>query len=179
MQVKQILDKICEQNEAIHGALVRSHDKVHHNFSGVYEMIDIESITDLAEQALMLTRSLEADDNEFNAVFFEYDQHSLFVRQIDAGLFILLTAPMERAVYKKTKVGINLFIKKLCKALESNEEPETLSGQAQAEAPKLNGHARPEPIIASRNDNDSAAQEAESEPEAPPKKKRFYRGQWY
>ncbi|MFC4701081.1 hypothetical protein ACFO4O_12985 [Glaciecola siphonariae] len=184
MQVKQILDKICEQNESIYGALVRSHDRTFHNFSGIYEMVDVDSITDMAEQALMLTKSLEAGDSEFNSVFFEYEQHSLFVRQIDAGLFILLTAPMERAVYRKTKIGVNLFIKKLCKALNESPLNEDTASKAVNGSEPINGSvatngSAAEPIIAVR---DQAGAKPSAEPtseEEPAKKKRFYRGQFY
>jgi hypothetical protein len=171
MKISQILDKICEQNDAIHGALVRSNDRLYHNFKGLYEMVDVANVADIAEQALMLTRSLEADNNEFNSVFFEYDDHSLLVKEIDAGLFILLTAPMERAVYKKTRVGVNLFIKKLCKALEQSTQEEA------------SDDAKIEPIIATRSEVELKAVENQATDnktiEEPPRKKRFYRGQFY
>lgn len=171
-QVKQILDKICAQNDAIHGALVRSHNKLYHNFTGIYEMIDIANVTDLAEQALMLTRSLEAGNNAFNSVFFEYDQHSLLVRQIDGGLFILLTAPIDKAIYKKMKIGTNLHIKKLCIALEEANRADAASEQIILDPAALNGHS-PEQAELNGKDNPT------SETEVPVKKKRFYRGQWY
>ncbi|MEO0911461.1 MAG: hypothetical protein AAFY59_00505 [Pseudomonadota bacterium] len=161
------------------GAVVRANGGIHHTLSGAYEAVDAASLIDQAEQILMLSSTLDAGEGTFQTVFLEYDQHSVFARQMDHGILVLLTAPMQRAGFKKVQVGVNLFMKQLNTAIDTALGPATPSPSP---SPLLREGLRIDPADARPRPEKPADERAEAEAdtaEERPRKKRYYRGVAY
>jgi hypothetical protein len=79
-----------------------------------------------------LVDELENTSDTFEQMFIEYEAHSFFVRRLEDGVLLLLNTPIQRNVFKKVQVGVNLFIKPLGKAMVAQAaEPEKTAKQAE------------------------------------------------
>lgn len=91
--------------------------QIHRNLPPRYELLDTDSIAERVNLMFDATEQLETEHDSFDQLFLEYESHALYARRLDDGILILVTEPMERAQFKKAKVGVNLFLKPLKKAL--------------------------------------------------------------
>lgn len=160
MSVNVILDKLCAHNDGVIGCLVTHGAATHHNFADPYSLVDATAIGEEANQMFELMDALSDPEPDVNEVFLEMRSHSVFARRLDDGVLVVLNKPVDRRVFKRLKVGVNLFVKPLKRALEMPQE---------APAP-----AAPAPAPA-------AAEEPASAPAKPtaPRRRRFYRGVEY
>ncbi len=122
MSVEATLERLCDHNTAIRGALTWNGIACHKYLTGPYSAIDAESLGDHGRTLIEAVGAFEDLDAPFKTVFLEFENHSIFVRQIDDHILLLLTDPMRRSGFKKVQVGVNLFIKPLCRALASPVE---------------------------------------------------------
>lgn len=126
-EVADVLDKITEHNADTYGCIATGGEKVYHNLTGPYEMLDASAVSERARNILLVTRSLsdESDnqgDDNFDTAFLEYENHSLIIRALGDDMLILINQNIQRAGFKKLKVGTNLFLKPLERAIERDQK---------------------------------------------------------
>lgn len=117
MSVQTVLEKLTAHNAGIIGCLATHGSQLHRNLPARYELLDSDSIAERVNLMFDATEQLETEHDGFDQLFLEYESHALYARRLDDGVLILITEPMERAQFKKAKVGVNLFLKPLKKAL--------------------------------------------------------------
>lgn len=167
MSVEAVLDKLTDHNEGVLGALVTSGEAIHHNFRDIYAVADAAAISEEASQMFELLDGLGEPEGEFNEVFLELSDHSVFAKRIEDGVLVVLNKPVDRRVFRKMQVGVNLFVKPLKRALDAEPEktadPAVKAAEAVGEALRSSETETPEPAPRP----------------APRKKRRFYRGVEY
>lgn len=150
MSLNSVLDKLSAHNHDIIGCIVTQDDRVAHNLREPYEVVDARSIGDRAVNMLDLMAGLEDAAGEIDQVFLEMEAHSVYARRVGDGALVIVNKPMGRNAFKKVKVGVNLFIKPLEKAMKETgvvEEYiplEVAPAPAPAEAPAPEAAAQPE-----------------------------------
>ena len=132
MSVEAVLNKITAHNTEVVGCVAKHGQDVYQNLPELYDLIDTKEITDYAENMFALTEGLDMEDEAFDQLFLEYNDHSIFARKLDEGVLLLLNRPMERVHFKKMQLGVNLFIKPLKRALSDTEphEPDPSDSRA-------------------------------------------------
>lgn len=119
MSLNAVLDKLSAHNHDIIGCIISQDEKIVHNLREPYEVVDARSISDRAVNMLDLMNSLEGAAGEIDQVFLEMEAHSVYARRVGDGALVIVNKPMGRNAFKKVKVGVNLFIRPLEKALQS------------------------------------------------------------
>jgi len=183
MSVRTTLNKLRKHNSAIIGGIVRAHGIAYNNLEGIYQMVNMHGLADYVEQILELTASLESDGDIFETTIIEYENHSLMIKPIESGVFILITHPLNSAGFKKMQIGVNLFMKQINLAIENNEtdsKPATPpiaaeSDEDESDFLEITLDETPQKKLT----DVSQTEKAEVVAEVQPKKKRFYRGQEY
>lgn len=117
MQINTVLDKLSAHNHDIIGCIVSQDGKLTHNLREPYEVVDARTISEQAETMLDLMSHLEPAAGEIDQTFLEMEAHSVYARRLNDGALIIVNKPMGRDAFRKVKVGVNLFIKPLEKAL--------------------------------------------------------------
>jgi len=158
VSLNSVLDKLSAHNHDIIGCIVSQDDKVVHNLREPYEVVDAHTISERANNMLDLMGGLEEAAGEIDQVFLEMEAHSVYARRIGDGALVIVNKPMGRNAFKKVKVGVNLFIKPLEKALKE-------TGVVEDHIPLEVAPAEVAPV--------------EEEPAAPKKAVRYYRGVKY
>ncbi|MEM9779864.1 MAG: hypothetical protein AAF813_08090 [Pseudomonadota bacterium] len=182
MSVKQLLDKIRTHNPSVRGCVLSYGDKVHSNLTGNYEIIDTSELTELGDRLLKLSEAAPELEPGSETAFLEYENHSVFVRRVDAGCLVLLADPMPLAGFKKINVGINLFLKPIKAALTETtpEEPAPVEKKPTPPPAAPMILRASDPIAGKRvvelSDDIPPAPEVGAKPDTPPKRRRFYRG---
>lgn len=120
MHVDSILDKLSAHNHDIIGCIVSQNGKMTHNLREPYEVIDAASISERALNMLDLMENLADTAGSVDQVFLEMEAHSVYARRVDNGALVIVNKPMGRNAFKKVKVGVNLFIKPLERALRES-----------------------------------------------------------
>lgn len=146
------------------GCIVRAGGRVYDNLPDRYSLVDSDDVSERVENMFALMDDLETDDADFDQLFLEYEHHSFYARRLDNAVLLLLNRPIKRAAFKKMKVGVNLFMKPLGRAIV-----EAL--QAPAPAP-----AAPAEIAATQN---PAPEPEATKRKGPRPRRRFYRGVEY
>lgn len=118
MSLDAVLDKLSAHNHDIIGCIVSQDDNVVHNLREPYEVVDARAISERANNMLDLMSGLEDAAGEIDQVFLEMEAHSVYARRIGDGALVIVNKPMGRNAFKKVKVGVNLFIKPLEKAMK-------------------------------------------------------------
>lgn len=175
MSVNVVLDKLSAHNDGVIGCLVTHGDQIHHNFADPYSLIDAETVGEETSQMFELMEALEDPNPEVSEVFLEMPNHSVFARKLDDGVLVVLNRPVDRRVFKRLKVGVNLFVKPLKRALDAPQAAATAAPVAPPSPAAPNPTADP-----SETAPPLAADAAEpAEPRRVKKRKRFYRGVEY
>lgn len=117
MSVDRVLNKIVQHNDQILGCILLADGQVYNNLPDRFELVDVLEVAEAAESIFELASSMEAGPNGFDQAFLEFDEYSFFARTLDDGVLVLLTKPIERSVFKKLQVGVNLFMKPLRREL--------------------------------------------------------------
>ncbi|MEM8753017.1 MAG: roadblock/LC7 domain-containing protein [Pseudomonadota bacterium] len=143
MSVNVILDKLCAHNEGVIGCLVTHGQATHHNFADPYSLVDAEAIGEEASQIFELLETLENPEPEVSEVFLEMPNHSVFARRMDDGVLVVLNKAVDRRVFKRLKVGVNLFVKPLKRELTSPSAPAPRTAAPAQEAPSAGGDDAP------------------------------------
>lgn len=171
MSIEAVLDKIVDHNSDIHACILASGDKVYHNLSGPYQMVDPDMFSERARNMLAVTGLMEDDRMEAGTAFVEYDQHSLLIKQLNEDdTLILINDHMARAGFKKLQVGVNLFVKPLERA-----KAELAKAEREATPLVADRSEATSPVPSRAKPSEPAAPEAEAENHEG-KKKRVYRG---
>ncbi|MEL7464443.1 MAG: hypothetical protein AAFN79_10275 [Pseudomonadota bacterium] len=161
MSVETVLDKLREHNVGVIGCLATHGGASYSNLKEPYELIDGQSVGEEARQIFELFDGLEAPEAGIDEVFLEMRHHSIYAHRLDDGVLVVLNKPMDRSVFRRLKVGVNLFVKPLKRELANGEAP------APAPAAKVAAPVSAEP------------DQVETAPSGAKKKKRFYRGVEY
>lgn len=154
MSVERVLDKIAAHNSDVIGCIVSRAGRIFENLPEMYDLVDREDLADKASNIFVLADELQADPAGFDQTFLEFPGYSVFAKRIDDGVLLLLNNPIERGVFKKMQVGVNLFLKPLKRALDE---------------------VAAEPVQAENDANRARSSKATSDT----KTKRFYRGVEY
>lgn len=117
MQINNVLDKLSSHNHDIIGCIISQNGKLAHNLREPYEVVDAASISERAIHMLDLMEGMKDAAGEIDQVFLEMEAHSVYARRVEDGALIIVNKPMGRNAFRKVKVGVNLFIKPLEKAL--------------------------------------------------------------
>lgn len=163
MSVNAVLDKLKEHNAGVIGCLATHGAESYHNLSAPYELVDAQTVSEEASQVFELMDSLEDPTAEFEEFFLEMKSHSVFAHRLDDGVLVVLNKRVDRAVFRRLKVGVNLFIKPLKRELVKPPEPVAPPPVEPAPAPQAQAQTQAEPVT----EDDGAGRR---------KKKRFYRG---
>ncbi len=146
MSVKSVLKKICDHNPLVLGCMAGKDDMIFREFSrieckseggattskpfaircasGIDGEIDVDAVHESAENIFVLMDSLGAGEGAFDQFFLEFKDYSIAARRLDEGVLVMVTRPIDHAAFKKTQVGINLFLKPLNRALQVAVVPE-------------------------------------------------------
>lgn len=119
MSVEVVLDKLTANNASVLGCIASHEGRMYHNLPDLYTLVDIQDVSEKMGLIFGASDALETDHDAFDQVFLEYETHGLYGRRLDQGLLILLTQPMKRSQFKKSQVGVNLFLKPLSKAMQT------------------------------------------------------------
>ncbi|MEL6794446.1 MAG: hypothetical protein AAFP78_13380 [Pseudomonadota bacterium] len=157
MSVETVLDKLREHNVGVIGCLATHGSSTYTNLKEPYELIDGKSVGEEAQQIFELFDGLSAPEAGVDEVFLEMRHHSIYAHRLEDGVLVVLNKPMDRSVFRRLKVGVNLFVKPLKRELQNGDAPAAVSAQAAA---------APQP-----DETPAAA--------TPAKKKRYYRGVEY
>lgn len=154
MSVEVVLDKLKEHNVGVIGCLATHKGQSYSNLKDPYELVDASAVGEEALQIFELFDALDGPEANIDEVFLEMRHHSVFAHRLDEGVLVVLNKPMERTVFRRLKVGVNLYLKPLKR--------------------QLAGEGAAEPAAAAPASNEAA-------PASPgrQKKKRFYRGVEY
>ena len=120
MSVETVLSKITAHNGDVLGCVASSGGRVYSNLPELYELVDAGAVSEYASIMFEATDALETEHDDFNQMFLEYGDHSLYARRLDDGVLVLVNKPIERTSFKKMQIGVNLFMKPLKKALDGD-----------------------------------------------------------
>lgn len=146
MSLNSVLEKLSAHNHDIIGCIVSQDEQIVHNLREPYEVVDARAISDRAVNMLDLMSGLEDAAGEIDQVFLEMEAHSVYARRVGDGALVIVNKPMGRNAFKKVKVGVNLFIKPLERAMHSEgvvEEEIPLEVAPPAEEPAAPAQKRP------------------------------------
>lgn len=119
--VETVLTKITQHNDEIIGCIAATDDDLYLNLPDAYELVDSEGMVEHASNVFKLTDSLEMDQNGLDQLFLEFDSHSLYARRLsEDSILILVNDPIRRTKFKKLKVGVNLYLQPLERALQKS-----------------------------------------------------------
>lgn len=118
MSVETVLKKICDHNTDVLGCIASYKDNVFRELPEMYQLVDADGMRENAEHMFTLMDGLESGPRAFDQIFLEYQSHSISARRLEDGVLVLIAKPMPRSDFKKTQVGVNLFLKPLKRALE-------------------------------------------------------------
>ena len=146
MSVNSVLKKICDHNPLVMGCMAGKDDMIFREFdgingvlnadspnakpfvirssSGIEGEIDVDAMHESAENIFVLMDNLGAGEGAFDQFFLEFKDYSIAARKLDEGVLVLVTKPIDHATFRKTQVGINLFLKPLNRALQVAVAPE-------------------------------------------------------
>ncbi|MEM1277038.1 MAG: hypothetical protein AAGH74_10980 [Pseudomonadota bacterium] len=133
------MSKLTRHNPNTIGCIVNVDGAVYHNLPELYEMVDVEGVTEHISNVFTLTEGLDETPPVFEQLFIEHNNHSIFARRIQDGVLITLNKPMPRKAFKKIQVGVNLFVKPLERAVAAGPEdsaPLAAPPKERAEPPK-------------------------------------------
>lgn len=135
MSVETVLTKLSQHNDEVLGCIVRTGDRVYANLPDRYSLVDAPGVAEQVENMFALMDELETEDADFDQLFLEYEHHSFYARRLGDAVLLLLNKPIKRAAFKKMKVGVNLFVKPLVRAIdaEANAPAEPLAAEKPAE----------------------------------------------
>ena len=156
MSVETVLNKLREHNVGVIGCLATHGGASYTNLKEPYELIDAKSVGEEAWQIFELFDGLSAPEAGIDEVFLEMRHHSVYAHRLEDGVLVVLNKPMDRSVFRRLKVGVNLFVKPLKRELENGDAPVAAGAPAQAQPDQV-----------------------ETAPSGPKKKKRYYRGVEY
>ena len=122
MSVETVLSKITAHNGDVLGCVASSGGRVYSNLPELYELVDAGAVSEYASIMFEATDALETEHDDFNQMFLEYGDHSLYARRLDDGVLVLVNKPIERTSFKKMQIGVNLFMKPLKRALSGPEQ---------------------------------------------------------
>lgn len=117
MSVETVLKKICDHNAEVLGCIASNGDRVFQELPEMYQLLDANTVREHTANMFELMDGLDSGADAFDQLFLEYQDHSIAGRRLDDGVLVLITSPVARADFKKTQVGINLFMKPLKRAL--------------------------------------------------------------
>ncbi len=123
MSVEMVLDKISAHNSDVLGCIAKQGERIYANLPEMYDLIDTAEIAEHAENMFKVTDGLETDHDDFDQMFLEFGNHSVFARRLNDGVLLLLNRSMERSHFKKMQLGVNLFLKPLKRALDEPTSP--------------------------------------------------------
>ena len=146
MSVNSVLKKICDHNPLVLGCMAGKDDMIFREFdgingvlnadspnskpfvircsSGIEGEIDVDAMHESAENIFVLMDNLGAGEGAFDQFFLEFKDYSIAARRLDEGVLVLVTKPVDHAQFRKSQVGINLFLKPLNRALQVAVAPE-------------------------------------------------------
>ena len=146
MSVNSVLKKICDHNSLVMGCMAGKDDMIFREFdgingvlnadspnskpfvircsSGIEGEIDVDAMHESAENIFVLMDNLGAGEGAFDQFFLEFNDYSIAARKLDEGVLVLVTKPIDHTTFRKTQVGINLFLKPLNRALKVAVAPE-------------------------------------------------------
>ncbi|MEM1383060.1 MAG: hypothetical protein AAF713_10795 [Pseudomonadota bacterium] len=141
MSVEAVLDKITDQHDMLYGCVYRTAAGVYHNLKAPYDLLDVEEVTDYADNLLSVTRVLDDPSFDFDSIFVEYAAHSVIAKSVESDILLLLGPPISRAGYKKAVIGLGLFDKPLMRAAAKVEAAAT-----EAKLPTVQSEPEPKPV---------------------------------
>lgn len=144
MSVETVLAKIVGHNEDVLGCIATHADQIYSNLPDGYSIVDCSEVTEYVQNMFALGDELDGANEKFDQIFIEYNEHSFYVRLLEDGVLLLLIAPIQRTIFKKVQVGVNLFIKPLGKAL--SEAAVELAKAVEEPAPDAPPAKRPKRI---------------------------------
>lgn len=122
MSVETILKKICDHNKVVLGCIASHGESVYQELPEMYAMIDADGVREHAENVFTLMDGLESGEGAFDQMFMEFPNHSIAARRLEDGVLVLIAEPISRAEFKRTQIGVNLFLKPLRRALDQPGE---------------------------------------------------------
>lgn len=116
MSVEAVLRKLCDHNADVLGCIASHKDNVYRDLPDMYQLMDADGMREHAENMFTLMDGLDTGADAFDQIFLEYQNHSISARRLEDGVLVLIAKPMARSEFKKTQVGVNLFLKPLKRA---------------------------------------------------------------
>lgn len=123
MSVETVLNKLRDHNDGVIGCLATHGDASYHNFKDPYEVVDAATVGEEAQQMFELMDTLSNPETRFDEVFLEMNQHSVFAHRLEDGVLVVLNKRVDRSVFRRLKVGVNLFVKPLKRMLDDPDAP--------------------------------------------------------
>lgn len=140
MSVNSVLKKICDHNPLVLGCMAGKDDMIFREFEGINGVINVDAVRskpfvirhstgidgtidsdamhESAENIFVLMDNLGAGEGAFDQFFLEFKDYSIAARKLDDGVLVLVTKPIDHEKFKKSQVGINLFLRPLNRALQ-------------------------------------------------------------
>ena len=140
MSVETVLQKLCDHNKDVLGCIASHHDAVYHQLPEMYDLIDSNQIREHAENVFTLMDGLEPGEGAFDRMFMEFQSHSIAARRLEDGVLVIIANPIARAEFRKTEIGINLFLKPLKSAMDGAPVG---GSEAEQSAPQASKSSRP------------------------------------
>ena len=198
MQVKQILDKVVNDQPDVLAVLVRHGGHDYQNLKPPYDMLPSFELLATVSDVFDLSNGLEEEGYQIGDMILSFDEHSVVSRKIDDGTVVVLTKALARSQLIKLQVGLGLYIRALQKALAETDHDggdamevapvAARSGSGMSAPAQANGIARGwgkmigKAILGDRTPSPAGAGPSEAEIAAAikaGKKVRHYRGQAY
>ena len=117
MSVEIVLQKICDHNKEVIGCIASHQGAVYRQLPAMYDLVDPDQLSEHAGNVFTLMDGLESGEGAFDRIFMEFHDHSIAARRLDEGVLVIIANPVARAEFRKTEIGINLFMKPLRTAL--------------------------------------------------------------
>ena len=123
--VETVLTKITRHNPDVIGCIAATDDDIYSNLPEAYELVDSEAMVDHATNVFKVTDGLDNSHDGFDELFLEYERHSFYARRLDDAVLILVNSPIRRSAFRKMKIGVNLFLQPLERALRNPDGKRT------------------------------------------------------
>ncbi|MEM9031426.1 MAG: hypothetical protein AAGB18_02175 [Pseudomonadota bacterium] len=169
MRVKDVLEKVVNDQPNALAVMVRHADFDYQNLRPPYDMVPAKEVLQIVGDVYDMADSLESEGYVFADMILSFGDHNVVSRKINDGAVVVLTQALARPQLIKLQVGLGLYTRALEKALEHENSAEDGPAPEVIEPKAVQPEAAPEPKAA----------EPAPEPEKPKKKPRFYRGVAY
>lgn len=121
MSVAEVLAQIADHNQSVRAVVLTAPQGPHSHLTPAYGSLDVVAFGRYGQHLLGTLGALDVPDGALDSVFLEFAGHSLLVRRIGAAQLMLLMDPMRRGGFRKTQIGLKLFLPALLEALEAPE----------------------------------------------------------